>query len=94
MKFTLAFAIASATFAAAAPRHWTRQHRGFESTTTEKLGGWKYVSRPHPSQLIDLKIALRETGDIYDHLAEVSDPEHQRYGKHVRMYIVCMEVLG
>lgn len=83
MRLTLAIAIATATLATAAPRHWTRQHRGFEATTQEKIGGWKYVSKAHPSQLIDLKIALRETGDIYDHLAEISDADHERYGKHV-----------
>jgi hypothetical protein len=88
MRLTLlaVAAIEAVTLVAAAPRHWTRQHTSFEATTADKLGGWKWVSKPHPSQLIDLKIALRESGDIYEHLAEVSDPEHHRYGKHVRYY--------
>lgn len=83
MRLTLAVLISATTLVAGAPRHWTRQHRGFESTTPDKLSGWEYVSKPHPNQLIDLKIALRESGDIYDHLAQISDPDHDRYGKHV-----------
>lgn len=81
----LLLAIATAvTLVAAAPRqHWTRQHKSFESIDSEKVSGWKYVSRPNPSQYIDLKIALREGGDIYEHLFEISDPDHHRYGNHV-----------
>lgn len=93
MRLSLAVLIGAATMAAAAPRHWTRQHRGFESTTQDKISGWKYVSKPHPSQLIDLKIALRETGDIYEHLLEVSDPEHHHYGKHVSVFQSVLNIL-
>jgi tripeptidyl-peptidase-1 len=83
MKLTIAAFVLGAGAVSAAPRHWTRQHQTFESVANVRPG-WTYVSKPHPDQIIDLSIALKETGNIYDHLNEVADPDHERYGQHVR----------
>jgi tripeptidyl-peptidase I len=47
--------------------------------------GWKEVGRPHPLQPMVLKIGL-EPGNfdsLEQHLLQVSDPTHSRYGKHL-----------
>jgi len=82
MKFSASLLVAGFSLALAAPRHWTRQHQAFESIPGSREG-WEVVNRAHPDQLIDLRIALRESGDISQHLYEIADPNHERYGQHL-----------
>lgn len=84
MKLSVTFLALGASIASAAPqtRHWTRDHQVFESSNSVRQG-WKYHSKPHPDQVIDLRIALKENQAIFDHAMEISDPSHERYGQHV-----------
>lgn len=77
-----------ATILAAPNNHWTRHHRVFERSLNPSDKGWKRISEANPFQNIHLRVALKESGDIWKHLWEVSDPGHPRYGQHVNLNIV------
>ena len=63
--------------------HWTREYRVFEKSIDPALAGWTRVSDAHPLQNMELRLALKESEDIWGHLWQISDPDHQRYGQHV-----------
>ncbi|PNS16473.1 Protease KEX1 [Sphaceloma murrayae] len=48
-------------------------------------GSWTRLGAAEKSDLINLQIGLRQSnqGSIEQHLIEVSDPEHERYGEHL-----------
>lgn len=47
--------------------------------------GWKRVRRAPADHVIDLQIGVKQGNfaELERHLYEVSDPDHQRYGKHL-----------
>jgi tripeptidyl-peptidase I len=47
--------------------------------------GWTAVSKPSRSHMINLEIGLKHQNQdkLTEHLIEISDPAHQRYGQHL-----------
>ncbi|KAL0955154.1 hypothetical protein HGRIS_004065 [Hohenbuehelia grisea] len=47
--------------------------------------GWEYHSAPSPEQLLELRLGLKphKMDELISTLYEVSDPAHERYGKHL-----------
>ena len=47
--------------------------------------GWQYHSQPHPHHIIELGITLAQPNfaSLEQHLHEISDPYHSRYGQHL-----------
>lgn len=48
---------------------------------------WKSVGRPEPDHVVNLRIGLKQASfdQLEEHLYEVSDPSHARYGDHLSM---------
>ena len=46
--------------------------------------GWKFARTASPTETISLRISLRQQNvdTFYDHLLQVSTPDHPRYGQH------------
>lgn len=46
--------------------------------------GWSEVGEPHPDQILDIKIGIKNKrfAELERHLYEISDPSHHRYREH------------
>ncbi|EIW76473.1 subtilisin-like protein [Coniophora puteana RWD-64-598 SS2] len=91
MRTTRSFiALLSLVLAAtAAPRPGPKpfkgcDHKVFESIESPPAGWAKHTAAPH-HELIQLQIALSQPrfGELEDHLLQISDPSHARYGMHL-----------
>ncbi|KAF9256592.1 subtilisin-like protein [Marasmius fiardii PR-910] len=47
--------------------------------------GWEFHSLPSPDTLIDLRLGLKSArlDELFYHLGQTSDPDHERYGNHL-----------
>ncbi|KAG7091987.1 hypothetical protein E1B28_008374 [Marasmius oreades] len=47
--------------------------------------GWQFHSSPSPDTLIDLRLGLKSAriDELFHHLGQTSDPDHERYGNHL-----------
>ncbi|KAG8746061.1 hypothetical protein FRC10_006164 [Ceratobasidium sp. 414] len=74
------FVLASVSCASPLTTSFKTRHTLHEVPT-----GWKATDRAPAAHLIDMRIGLKQAGmaELLSTLAEVSDPTHARYGKHL-----------
>ncbi|EIW73981.1 subtilisin-like protein [Coniophora puteana RWD-64-598 SS2] len=85
MKTSIFFSLLAAALVNASALSFRGFPQRVKESTSAPSTGWVKHSAAHPETMLQLQISLTQPrfGELEQHLLEISDPSHERYGVHL-----------